>query len=478
MRRQLFVATLGAGCLSVSFLPAAPARAAATITATTIPASPASPATSASPATLASPASPAAAPAFPGPPGGRGLGGGGWVPDGKGHGVYLPHAPEAWLANPAASGNGIFYHGGAVLLGTTHVYIIWYGNWSSNTATAILPDWARNIGGSSYYSINTTYYDGANNHVANSVTYGGAIFDSYSLGAALDDNAVFNIVSAAIAAGALPADANGVYFVLTSSDVAETTGFCTSYCGWHSWGTFDNVLSQFSFVGSTLACPSACEGAPGNAPNGNEGADGMVSIMTHELDESVTDPHGDAWYDASGNEVGDLCNFNFGGNLYRTANGSLANIRLGSRDYLLQEDWVNAGGGSCSTGLPQNTRFHTLTPCRLIDTRSPNAPLGGPALAAGQNRAFPLAGSCGVPATAKALAVNVTETQGASFGFLTLSAADQQSGGTSTINYSPGRTLANNAFVRLSGEGSGSIAVLNGSSGPVHFILDVTGYFQ
>ena len=114
----------------------------------------------------------------------------------------------------------------------------------------------------------------------------------------------------------------------------------------------------------------------------------------------------------------------------------------------------------------------------MIDTRSPSVPLGGPALAAGQSRAFALAGSCGVPATAKALAVNVTVTQGASFGYLTLSAADQQSGGTSTIDFSPGRTLANNAFVRLSEEGTGSIAVLNGSSGPVQLILDVTGYFQ
>jgi hypothetical protein len=337
---------------------------------------------------------------------------------------------------------------------------------------------ARNLGGSAYYGVNTTYYDGANNHVANSVTYGGAVFDNYSLGASLDDNAIFNIVSSAIDNGFLPTDANGVYFVLISPDVAETSGFCTSYCGWHSWGTFNNVLSQYSFVGSTLACPGGCEGAPGNAPNGNEGADGMASIMTHELDESVTDPHGDAWYDASGNEVGDLCNFQFGGQLYTTANGSIANVHLGSRDCLVQEDWVNAGGGSCSIGLPQNTSFYTLTPCRLVDTRLPTGPLGGPALQAGQSRTFVLAGGCGIPATAKALAVNITETQSASQGFLTLHAADQQAGGTATINYSPGNTLANNAYVRLSGEGSGSISVQNGSAGAVHFILDVTGYFQ
>jgi hypothetical protein len=460
MRRQLYLLALGVGCLSFWSSLTIPAHAATTITAAAIPTA----TTNDAPGARGAPA-----PVAPG---------GGWVPDGKGSGVYLPNAPHVRLTSPMSSNNGIDYHGGAVILGTAHVYLIWYGNWGSDTATTIVPDWARNLGGSVYYSINTTYYDGANNHVSNSVTYGGEVFDNYSLGTTLDDNAIFTLVSTAIAGGSLPVDANGVYFVLTSPDVAETSGFCTSFCGWHSWATFNNVLSQYSFVGSTLACPNACEGAPGNDPNGNEGADGMISIMTHELDESVTDPHGDAWYDAAGNEVGDLCNFTYGSKLYSTANGSIANLRLGSRDFLIQEDWVNAGGGSCSIGLPQNTRFYTLPPCRLVDTRSANGRLGGPILQAGQTRTFALAGSCGVPATAKALAVNVTETGAARGGPLTLYAADQQSGGTSTINFSSGGTLANSAYLRLSGEGSGSIAVVNGSPGTVHFILDVTGYFQ
>src|SRR5438132_11253626 len=39
-------------------------------------------------------------------------------------------------------GNGITYHGGPVMLLTTNVYYIWYGNWSGNSATTILPDLA------------------------------------------------------------------------------------------------------------------------------------------------------------------------------------------------------------------------------------------------------------------------------------------------------------------------------------------------
>src|SRR6478752_153807 len=62
-------------------------------------------------------------------------------------------------------GNGIDYHGGPVILGTTNVYYIWYGNWNGNSAPNILTELAQNMGGSRYFNINTTYYNGSNQHV-------------------------------------------------------------------------------------------------------------------------------------------------------------------------------------------------------------------------------------------------------------------------------------------------------------------------
>ena len=38
----------------------------------------------------------------------------------------------------------------------------------------------------------------------------------------------------------------------------------------------------------------------------------------------------------------------------------------------------------------QTLQFYPLTPCRLVDTRGPNGPLGGPRLPAQQERDFPL----------------------------------------------------------------------------------------
>jgi len=265
-------------------------------------------------------------------------------PTGKGWGERA----QPGHANPHGSPNtnGISYHGGPLILGTTNVYYIWYGNWSGNTANNILTDLASSIGGSSYFNINTSYYDGNNMSVSNSVHYAGSTPDSYSHGTALSDSAVQGVVSDAITSGRLPKDTNAVYFVLTSSDVNETSGFCTQYCGWHTHGTISGSDIKYSFVGNPDRCPSACE-AQTTGPNGNAGADGMASIISHELEEAVTDPDLNAWYDRRGEENADKCAWTFG-TTYTVANGALANMKLASRDYLIQRNWVNASGGYCS----------------------------------------------------------------------------------------------------------------------------------
>ena len=53
---------------------------------------------------------------------------------------------------------------------------------------------------------------------------------------------------------------------------------------------------KYAFVGNPDRCPVACA-AQTTGPNGNAGADGMASIIAHELEEAVTDPDLNAWYD-------------------------------------------------------------------------------------------------------------------------------------------------------------------------------------
>jgi hypothetical protein len=119
--------------------------------------------------------------------------------------------------------------------------------------------------------------------------------------------------------------------------------------------------------------------------------------------------------------------------------------------------------------------FHTLPPCRILDTRNPIGAFGGPALQPGATRVLTLAGVCGVPATAKAVAVNVTVVQPAAGGFVTLAPTGLPLPATSTINMAPGVTRANNALLGL---GTGAVQVKAVSTGAVQLLLDVTGYFE
>jgi hypothetical protein len=145
--------------------------------------------------------------------------------------------------------------------------------------------------------------------------------------------------------------------------------------------------------------------------------------------------------------------------------------------------WTNATTGQPPTIVARRLAvsafdFFTVTPCRLVDTRNPNGPAGGPILSSGVPRTFVLAGSaCSIPATARALSINVTVTGSAASGGVAVWLADAPNPGTSTINYSAGQTRANNAVLALSRDGTGALlaSVIGGNT---HLIVDVNGYFE
>jgi hypothetical protein len=120
--------------------------------------------------------------------------------------------------------------------------------------------------------------------------------------------------------------------------------------------------------------------------------------------------------------------------------------------------------------------FFAVPPCRVLDTRNPSQ---GPAFGA-EDRVIAIAPGCGVPLTAKAVALNVTVTQPTDTGLLTLH-ADGTPPGVSTINFGAGQTRANNAVCALSAAGDGTLRVfsqMSGQSPSVQVILDIDGYFE
>jgi len=121
--------------------------------------------------------------------------------------------------------------------------------------------------------------------------------------------------------------------------------------------------------------------------------------------------------------------------------------------------------------------FFTVTPCRLLDTRNPAGAWGGPALLPGQ-RVFQATGQCGIPANAKAVVANLTVVNPSASGHLTLFPGNSSLPNTTSLSFKPGTIRANNAVIMLASSGSGAFGVNNSSSAPVHFIVDVSGYFQ
>lgn len=124
------------------------------------------------------------------------------------------------------------------------------------------------------------------------------------------------------------------------------------------------------------------------------------------------------------------------------------------------------------------THFYTVTPCRVLDTREPSGPTGGLPVAQGATLVLVVGERCGIPATARAVAGNVTVTQPSGAGQLVVFPGDEPKPGTSTIHFANGRTRAASSHLKLSSDGLGSLVIANDSTGHVHVILDVGGYYR
>jgi hypothetical protein len=266
------------------------------------------------------------------------------------HGAGAPTAGSAGSISP-----NIRYHGGPVM-GTPTPYLIWYGNWKQTNGSdtpagqQIVRDFVFGLGGSNYYKTNATYSGVSGNlGPAQETTVG------YTHGTTLSDNLIATIVSEAIAngLGGTGGDANGIYLVLTSSDVNESSGFCTQYCGWHTYGTLGSKAIKYAFVGNANRCLNACA-AQTVSPNGNAGVDGMVSVIAHETEETNTDPQLNAWFNSRGAEDADMCAWTFGQNL-SVLNGAYFNMSLFNssgvlKNYLVQREL--ASDSKCYVDYP------------------------------------------------------------------------------------------------------------------------------
>ena len=123
--------------------------------------------------------------------------------------------------------------------------------------------------------------------------------------------------------------------------------------------------------------------------------------------------------------------------------------------------------------VPSGLQFIPVTACRVVDTRNPTGPFGGPEMGAGSTRSFDIPQSaCHIPSTAVAYSLNVTVVPSGPLGYLTLWPTGQTQPGVSTLN-SDGRVKANAAITPAGTNGGVNVFV----SDATNVILDIDGYF-
>ncbi len=184
-------------------------------------------------------------------------------------------------------------------------------------------------------------------------------------GTTVTGNQMVGLIEAGFNSGKLTYDPNTLYVIFTGPGVNLGGGFSSAdlrYCAFHAAyqrqnGTFVQVSAMPYDADFTPAHPSAggfiCVPQNG-APNGDVGADGIVSALQHETEETTTDPgivSFAGWFDIHGFESSDKCAYIYGP-VFRNNKGFF-NIAIGGKPFLVQGQWQRAASTPerCTTSL-------------------------------------------------------------------------------------------------------------------------------
>src|SRR4051812_19962317 len=309
-------------------------------------------------------------------------------------GGLAPMHPAAAAAQRSGT-----YHGGPVQRASAVYAIFWsppgfafptgYSGLVSRYFTDVAHD---SYLASNVYSVPTQYYNGSGaskkfesyNVALKEVVVDNKAFPksgckNYTLGdgtksaACLTNAQIQKKLKSVIAAKNFPTGLGTNYFVFTPQGVASckkadslNAGGCynplqyNGYCAYHSHlGAGDNAVIYAHLPYSAL---QGC--ASGQSPNGNP-ADAVLNNVAHEHNESMSDPLGNAWYDASGREIADKCHLTFGTPRGATGSGQYNQV-INGNPYWLQELWSNRAGACVQRNTyPQPTVSFTYKPAKL-----------------------------------------------------------------------------------------------------------------
>jgi hypothetical protein len=282
-------------------------------------------------------------------------------------GMVPSHSQASNNAGGASGFGQLRYHGGPVVHGTTAYAIYWVPSGYSvasdyrSLIDRFFTDVAADSGKTSdvYYS-DTQYYDSS--YIQYSVRFGGSVVDTNPFPASgctdsvsqtsvcLTDAQLQAEITRVAAAQGWPKGPSTEFFMFTAKGVgscADSSDCAFSqYCAYHSWIGSGSTETLYANQPYTDTVPSACDATA--HPNNSE-ADPTINVVSHEQNETITDPNGNAWYDLAGYENGDKCAWRFGSAIGSTAYGPY-NQLINGHPYELQQEYSNARRGCVLTG--------------------------------------------------------------------------------------------------------------------------------
>lgn len=282
-----------------------------------------------------------------------------------------------------ATGN-LSYHGGAVMHSMAQYAIFWapsgvaFPAGYKQAAIQYLTDVAGDSGRpTNVYSVGTQFYDvaGASNpdpspgQATYAASYGASFDDATPYPASgcppyaalagspfttcLTATQIAAEVDSVVSQHGTPRGLGTEYFVFLPDGVGNcfsatgTSCFDREFCAYHS---FDNTggTTLWANESFTPRDPGGC--GTGQYPNGtaNGRIDDQLSSLSHEANETITDPRVDGWYNTNtGGENGDECRGtmdDYGPSLGGTP-GAYFNQVINGHHYVLQREWSNFVGG-------------------------------------------------------------------------------------------------------------------------------------
>ncbi|KAI8622659.1 hypothetical protein BC830DRAFT_270306 [Chytriomyces sp. MP71] len=186
---------------------------------------------------------------------------------------------------PSSPYKGPLTNLGGDVLDHIQVFLVFYGNAKFQAQLA------------KFYSgiVTSGYFDWLSEYGVYSGTFEG----SFKANVTQSDSDPKNVANAVIAKYNLTnrLTSNSYLAIHYGPEYNKQRGNCESYCAYH-----DQMISktgQRLTIGMIPDCSTTCYDA--NAYNS------MTCVASHELVETATDPHMNAWLGASNGEIGDLC---------------------------------------------------------------------------------------------------------------------------------------------------------------------------